>query len=207
MMKRGLKQVISVVVFIVVCLSFMRIVLAADGDFDYIDPETGVRFHADAGIVPEDASIAIRQIMSGINEEEDKDFVNAIADLDKVIRDQVEKLEVYIVDLLDADSNPIQPDGYITVMIPVRDDFDQEDLEILRVVQGDDTVFENELTTVDGNKYCVFKTNHFSTYCLIDKIGKSDKVSVYLPYVVYAMALGSFVCLAIAMRRPPNSAT
>lgn len=202
MIRRGLKQMIAVAVCMLVCLSLIRVGVAADGDFDYIDPETNVRFHADAGIVPEDATISIRQVVPGVSEEEDKEFEKAIENLDKVIRDQVEKLDAYIVDLVDAYSNLIQPDGYITVMIPVREDFDQEDLEVLRVVQGDDVIFDNDLTTIDGQRYCVFQTNHFSTYCLIDKVGKSDATSVYLPYVVYTMALISLVCLVVAMRKP-----
>lgn len=203
MIRRGSKQIISLVMSMFVCLLFVQVV-AAEGDFDYIDPETNVRFHADAGIVPEDAMIVIRQIVPGLRDEDNKEFVDALENLDKAVRKQVEKLDAYIVDLLDSNSNPIQPDGYITVMIPVRDDFDRGDLEVLRVVQGDDVMFESELTTIDGQSYCVFKTNHFSTYCLIDKIGDSDKVSVYLPYVVYAIAIGSLACIVVAVRKPSN---
>ena len=203
MIKRCSKQIVLLVMSMFICLSFVQRV-AAIGDFDYVDPETNVRFHADAGIVPEDAMIAIKQIVPGLHDDDNKEFVDALSNLDKVIREHVEKLDVYIVDLLDGDSNLIQPDGYIKVMIPVRDDFDQEDLEILRVVQGDDVIFESELTVIDGQRYCVFETNHFSTYCLVDKIGDSDEVSVYLPYIVYAIAIGSLVCIVIAMRRPQN---
>lgn len=202
-MKRGLKQIISIIVSVYLCLAFVQVAVAAEDDFDYIDPDTNIRLHADAGIVPEDVTVAIRQIVPGMYEDENKEFESVLNDLDKVIRDQVEKLEAYMVDLLDKDLNPVQPDGYITVMVPVRDDFDQEDLEVLRVVQGDDVIFESDLKTIDGQKYCVFKTNHFSTYCLIDKLGKNDTVNKYLPYMVYVLALTSLVCLIVAMRRPP----
>ena len=204
MMKRGLKQTISVVMSMLLCLVLAQVVLAAEGDFDYIDPDTNVIFHADDGILPDDAMIVVRQIVPGLHEEDNKEFADMLSDLDKTIRDQVEKLDAYVVDLLDANSDPIQPDGYVTVMIPVGDDFDQEDLEVLRVVQGDDVVFESDLITIDGQKYCVFKTNHFSTYCLIDKMGKSDISSAYLPYIAYTVAMGSLVCLVLAMGRPTD---
>lgn len=202
MTKRSLKQIISVMMCVFVCLMFARVVVAED--FDYTDPETGVRFHADEGILPDEAMILVRQLIPGIDEDEDKEFADLLKNLDEVIRKQVEKLDAYIIDLYDGNSDKIQPDGYISVMIPVTDDFDQDDLEILRVVQGDDVIFESDITEIDEQKYCVFKTNHFSTYCLIDKMGKSDVGSAYLPYVVYGLALVSLVCLAIAMRRPPN---
>ena len=204
MTKRGLKQIISVMMCVFVCLVFAQVVVAED--FDYTDPETGVKFHADEGILPDEAMILVRQLTPGVDEDKDadKEFVDLLENLDEVVRKQVEKLDAYIIELYDGNSNKIQPDGYVSVMIPVTDDFDQEDLEVLRVVQGEDVIFESDITEIDGQKYCVFKTNHFSTYCLIDKIGKSDVGNSYLPYVVYGLALVSLVCLAIAMRRPPN---
>ncbi|MBP5427558.1 MAG: hypothetical protein J6Y29_06720 [Clostridiales bacterium] len=202
MFKRKFKQMILMLMCAIVCLTLMQTVIAANGEFNFVDEETGVRFHAEAGIVPENAVMAIRQIIPGIHAEEDAEFSAILEDLDEAVRSQVEKLDAYIVDLLDGDSKPIQPDGYITVMIPVQDDFDQEDLAVLRVISGDDVMYESELTTIDGQKYCVFKTNHFSTYCLVDKIGKNDSASVYLPYIIYAAVLVSVVCLFFAMHRP-----
>jgi len=201
-MKKWLKQIISVVLSVYICLVFVQVAGAATGGFDYVDEDTNIRFHADEGVLPEDVKVSIRQIIPGVRDDEDSEFEEILEDLDKDIRKQVEKLEAYIVDLSDKDLNPIQPDGYITVMIPVREDFDEEDLEILRVVQGDDVVFETELKVIEGQKYCVFKTNHFSTYCLIDKVGKGDVVNKYLPYFVYILALTSLVCVFVATRRP-----
>ena len=105
-------------------------------------------------------------------------------DLDEDKVGYIENLDVYSINLVDENSNKIQPNGEVTVMIPIKDDFDLNDLEILRVTVMDDGICDSKIVQKDDVKYCVFKTNHFSIYCVSDKLTVKEYIDILAPYVI-----------------------
>ena len=158
-------------------------------EINYVDNETGVRFYAPEGVVPEGTHFEITQVIPGLNKEDNKDYRNIIRNLDEDKKKEVENLDLYRIDLVNEKNKKISPNGYIKVMLPVNKRFDESDIEVLKVVSGKDVVYENKITQINGIKYCVFETNNFSTYCLFDKLAPNQTIQKYVPYIIYTAVL------------------
>lgn len=202
MIKGFLKKMVLFVMCVLFYVGGIECAWAVEGDkstiispeYNYVDKDTGVRFYAAEGVVPENTHFVVVEIIPGLHKEDDENYRNAIKDLDEDKKNEAEHLDLYRIDLVNDKEEKIVPNGYIKVMLPVSDKFDESDIEVLKVVSGRDVIYKNEITTIDGNRYCVFETNNFSTYCLMDKLSGNETIKVYTPYFIYAGVLCA-VCL------------
>lgn len=87
-----------------------------------------------------------------------------------------ERIKLFEIHVVDSGGNIIQPNtfyGLVTEKIAIPDDFDNDYLGVYRVLSDLPDIEFNEYIVTIGNKhYCKFKTDHFSSYALVDK--KSD---------------------------------
>lgn len=58
--------------------------------------------------------------------------------------------------------NILPTKGKVTVMLHVSDTFNENDLETLRIIFGEDITYLNNIVKVGGRKYCTFLTDYFS---------------------------------------------
>ena len=94
-----------------------------------------------------------------------------------------------LINLIDESSNKIQPNGEVTVMIPIDKYFDLADLEVLRITAIDDEIHDSRVVEKDGIKYCAFETSHFSIYCLSDKLTLKEYIEIFAPYVIIFVSI------------------
>ncbi len=83
------------------------------------------------------------------------------------ILSDVEGKKTYFDIKLIKDNEEVQPNGYVTVYIPIPKEYDNERIEIYYVDEENET-FEPIEGTIQGEDY-TFTTNHFSTYVLVEK--------------------------------------
>lgn len=79
----------------------------------------------------------------------------------------VEGQKTYFDIKLIKDNQEVQPNGYVTVYIPIPKEYDNERIEIYYVDVENETYKLIE-GTIQGEDY-TFTTNHFSTYVLVEK--------------------------------------
>lgn len=83
------------------------------------------------------------------------------------ILSDIEGKKTYFDIKLIKDNQEIQPNGYVTVYIPIPKEYDNERIEIYYVDVENETYKLIE-GTIQGEDY-TFTTNHFSTYVLVEK--------------------------------------
>lgn len=83
------------------------------------------------------------------------------------ILSDIEGEKTYFDIKLVKDNQAVQPNGYVTVYIPIPKEYDSERLEIYHVDIENRTAKLIE-GTIQGEDY-TFTTNHFSTYVLVEK--------------------------------------
>ena len=112
--------------------------------------ETGVTASADEGVLPDGAELKVTPISDSANENQ----------------------FTYDISFTDADGNEIQPNGNVTVKIPVPETFkDVVKIYVYRIeTDGRYTHLEAEIK--DG--YIVFTTNHFSKYLVTTEEIKAE---------------------------------
>ena len=199
MVKNILKKMIFVVLCMAFCFGLNSAVLADKEDdslkpeLNYIDEETGIRFYAEEGAIPKDARIVITPIIPGLHKEDDENYRKALKNLDEDKKKEVERLELYKIEILNKDNMKVRETGLVRVMIPINKNFDEKDLEILKIVSGKDVTYDKEITTFNGQKYCVFQNtqggNISGVCCLVDKLVPNESIQRYIPYFVYAGVL------------------
>lgn len=83
------------------------------------------------------------------------------------ILNDVEGNKTYFDIRLIKDNQEIQPNGYVTVYIPIPKEYDSERVEIY-YVDIENATYKLIEGTIQGEDY-TFTTNHFSTYVLVEK--------------------------------------
>ena len=83
------------------------------------------------------------------------------------ILSDVEGKKTYFDIKLIKDNQPIQPNGYVTVYIPIPKEYDNERVEIY-YVDAENAIYKLIEGAIQGEDY-TFTTNHFSTYVLVEK--------------------------------------
>lgn len=83
------------------------------------------------------------------------------------ILSDIEGKKTYFDIKLVKDNQTIQPNGYVTVYVPIPKECDNERIEIYYVDIENET-FKLVEGTIQGEDY-TFTTNHFSTYVLVEK--------------------------------------
>ena len=116
--------------------------------------------------------------------DDNKSYENAIKNLDEDKAKRMERADLYSIDLVDENNEEIQPNGKVEVMLPIADNFDVNDLEILRVIEDEDIEYGKEIKVIKGIRYCSFKAEHFSVYCLYDRMRQHDYMEYAFPYTI-----------------------
>lgn len=81
-----------------------------------------------------------------------------------------ENIKAYDISLT-VDGESVQPNGYVTVKLPLPEGFNAETTEVYYVAP-DGT--KTKLDSTVENGYVVFETNHFSEYVLVDESSKIE---------------------------------
>lgn len=126
------------------------------------DEVTGVTLSAEAGMLPDGTQMVVNAIM-----ESHQDYAAA----KDILKNKAGKFVLYDITLIGADGNPVQPNGAVTVGIPVPDGYDTALLAVHRI-NDDKTTSEYGVRTQDGMAYIA--TEHFSKYALIEKGSMSE---------------------------------
>lgn len=118
------------------------------------NPTTNIILEATSKEIPSGAELTVTELTSG------DDYNIAV----EAIGDSATKLKLFDITLL-KDTLEVQPNGYITIKMPIPDGFDKTKLWIYHIDDdGNKTVIDYR---IDGN-YIVFKTNHLSSYALVE---------------------------------------
>lgn len=119
------------------------------------DEETGITIDSNSGVLPEGTIVIANQVTDG----EQFDTVK------EILKDTVEQFSVFNISL-ENNHQKIQPNGKVSVSIPVPTGYDEKELVIYHI--SDDGTKTEISSKVDGN-YIVFETDHFSTYVVAEK--------------------------------------
>lgn len=90
---------------------------------DVTDAKTGVKVHADKGVLPEGAQVIVTEITSG------SDYDSAA----KALSDVGKKFKLYEVRFVDANGQELQPTGPVSVSYPVAAGYDKAQLALYRI--------------------------------------------------------------------------
>lgn len=136
---------------------------AADEE-QLVDKETGVELSAEEGVIPEGATLSVEPI----KDEEVEEIIREIAEeLDIEISEDAHII-VFDISLVNSQGVTVQPDGTVTVKIPLPEDF-AEDVTYYVYHVADDGKLTDMKATVDKDGYISFTTDHFSKYLLSDE--------------------------------------
>ena len=159
------------------------------------DERTGLILIADEGVLPSGTSMKIERLTpEDIFDEEN--YNQAMKDLDSDKIHDIENIDLYSINLIDEYGNEVQPNGDVIVLIPVINYFELEDLEVLRITSIDDTYYDSEIIVRNGTKYCGFITNHFSIYCVSDKLSVYDYIRATMPIIMLFFSVSMIGILA-----------
>jgi hypothetical protein len=118
------------------------------------DSATGIKLTAPAGVAPADAELKVSELTSGEDLERAKTALAEIA----------EKFQLFDISLIQKDAE-IQPNGTITVSIPIPSDYDKEKVAVYRINDdGSATLIKGALS---GGNYEI-QLNRLSLYALVE---------------------------------------
>jgi hypothetical protein len=95
-------------------------------DTELSDKATGITLTAEAGVVPADATLSVKAITSGA------DFTKALAALKEVLAAETPKFKLYDISLMQSQA-VIQPNGVITISVPIPADYDKTKVALYRI--------------------------------------------------------------------------
>lgn len=123
---------------------------------DLTDKDTGVKVHAEKGVLPEGAQLAADPIVSGA------DYDRAA----KSLLDVGKKFKLYDVRFMDADGNEVTPNGAVDISLPVTAGYNANNLAVYRM--NDDGTKTLVKGTVENGYYTItVKTG--AQYALVEK--------------------------------------
>ena len=79
---------------------------------------------------------------------------------------------------VDEASRAIPSDGSVYMMYEIPEGWDESDLEMILVRDGDDQEFDEKVLKIDGKKYLAMWKNHFSPYAMIDELTDEEKAAL-----------------------------
>lgn len=123
---------------------------------DAVDPETGIKVHADKGVLAEGARLVVDAITFG------KDYEAAAAALSGAGK----KFKLYEIRFEDADGSEVQPNGTVTVYYPIPEGYAEDKLALYRINE------DGTITLVRGaaeNGFYKAVSKSFSSYALVEK--------------------------------------
>lgn len=139
-----------------------EIVPDVSGPFYYKDATTGVIVQAKEGVLPNGATVVVK-----------KGTLNSDGSvLNSSLANYVKQYEIYTVTAYDADGNEIQPDGILSISIPVPDGYDSSKLAVYQL-ESTGTLKLLQGTNEDG----LYTVNTASTgqFAIAEKIASTVK--------------------------------
>jgi hypothetical protein len=123
------------------------------------DSATGIKLTAQAGVIPTDAELSVKAITSGA------DFTKAEAAVKEVLgTEETPKFKLYDISLIQS-KVAIQPDGTVTISVPIPSDYDKAKVVFYRI--NDDGTATLIKGKVSGSNYEV-GLSHLSLYALVE---------------------------------------
>ncbi len=116
------------------------------------DTDTNIQLETNTDIVPSDTVLEIKPI--------DKKNIT-------VLEDSVNNFVAYDI-TLKSNGVEVQPSGKVKIKIPIPAEFDTSKLVAYRIDGNNKIKYDVTVETIDGKKYAVFETDHFSTYILAE---------------------------------------
>lgn len=94
--------------------------------------------------------------------------------LNRILADLKGNKEFFNIKLL-QNNIEIEPNGYVTVCIPIPEDYKAENIELYYINEDKETyeLIEGEVQ----EDYFTFTTNHFSTYALVERVEDTEVVA------------------------------
>lgn len=122
-----------------------------------VNEETKVMIKANSVAIQDGTSLDVKTV----NENEE-----GYQNLAKIVR-KIKGNKMYFSIQLLKDNKPVQPNGYVTVYIPIPENFNKDRIEVYYINEQTGG-YELQTGEVQGEYYS-FTTNHFSNYVLIEK--------------------------------------
>jgi hypothetical protein len=132
------------------------------------DSATGIELTASAGVVPKDAELSVKAITSGA------DFTKAETALKEVLAtEEAPKFKLYDISLIQS-KVAIQPDGTVTISVPIPSDYDKAKVVFYRI--NDDGTATLIKGKVSGSNYEV-GLSRLSLYALAEGLEDVNDLS------------------------------
>ena len=140
-----------------------------------VNEDTGIKVSADAeNILPVDASLKVTDLAT-------TDIT--VSDAQKEIIEKVDtltngKFKLFDINLVnETEQQNVQPNGTITVYIPIPEGFNKDKVVMYHYDEKNNTreKINGWLETIDNKDYYVFYTNHFSYYVLEEATATDDE--------------------------------
>ena len=123
---------------------------------DTTDSSTGIRAEAAKGVFEEGVKLNVENIKTG----------DTYSKAETALNDIGKKFKLFNIYFTDADGNTVQPNGKVTISLPIPEGYDASKVVLYRI--NDD----GTKTLVKGsveNGYYKADTKHFSTYAFVEK--------------------------------------
>lgn len=118
-----------------------------------------------------------------------------INNLDKIMKKIKGNKKYYDIKLL-KDNEIIQPNGYVTVYIPIPEEYNKDKLE-LYFINEETKKFEKKDGEIQGNYY-TFTTNHFSIYSLVEKTEEENQ-GISITNTIFMILAGILLVAIVAI--------
>lgn len=131
---------------------------------------TSIKLNANNNVIPQDTILITEEITSG----------DTYTKIENALINDVKDFVLYDI-TLESNNVKIQPNGVVTISIPIPNDFNSNEIVIYRVNDDLSTVEYNfTIETIDGKEYARFETDHFSNYVIAEKQIKSEQTEEHI---------------------------
>lgn len=123
---------------------------------------------------------------------EDSDRMKALDNIMKKIKGNKKYYDIKLL----KDNEIIQPNGYVTVYIPIPEEYNKDKLE-LYFINEETKKYEKKNGEIQGNYY-TFTTNHFSVYSLVEKTEEENQ-GISITNVIFMILAGILLVAIVAI--------
>lgn len=131
------------------------------------DTKTGAIIETNTKVVPENVVLEIDKLDTA--SETNKNLVKIMNTLPNTTTNT--KYEVFNIKLVDNAKKEVQPNGNVTVYLPIPNDYGSK-VKIYNIDPTNSktpyTLLDTSIETIDNKKYAKFKTTHFSYYSMVN---------------------------------------
>ena len=132
------------------------------------DTGTKISIAAEKGVLPQNAQLSASPVAE---DTENYRFAQ------NILKDIAQRQTIYEISL-SSDGIPIQPNGKVTVRLPIPEGYNRGSLAIVRVMP--DGTFQSLDFVIDGD-FLVVQTGHFSLYAIVEKSAEASSAVSEIP--------------------------